>query len=57
MHWQEEVFIPRRVFLFKHVTRRGSTWAMPTLVSEFIHSFKLSEKVEITNFLYEKYIA
>jgi hypothetical protein len=32
MHWQEEVFNPRRVFLLKHVPSRSSTWAMPSSV-------------------------
>jgi hypothetical protein len=39
VHWQEEVFIPRRVFLLKHVTSRSSPWATPLSMLEFIHSF------------------
>jgi hypothetical protein len=43
MHRQRGVFIPRRVFLFKHVTSRSSAWAMPSPVYKFINSFILAD--------------
>jgi hypothetical protein len=42
---EEEVFIPRRVFLIpNHVTSRSSAWAIPTPVQEFIHSFNVKSQ-------------
>jgi hypothetical protein len=32
IHWQVKVFIPQRVFLFKHVTSQSSAWALPSFV-------------------------
>jgi hypothetical protein len=40
-HWQEEGFYFLESFSFYHVTSRSCAWAKPTLVLEFLYSFKL----------------